>query len=341
MGTNLSEWLDEREALLLSPYATRAADARGREYPMEPSPLRGEFQRDRDRIIHCQSFRRLMYKTQVFLAPAGDHYRTRLTHTLEVTQIARTMARALRLNEDLTEAAALGHDLGHTPFGHAGEEALRKCYDPHFAHYRQSLRVVEKLEKDGRGLNLCWEVRDAIVNHTGSALAATPEGQLIKFADRIAYINHDIDDAIRAGILNKEDIPRRLIDVLGDTHSCRINTMVTAVVEASMDSAAIRMTPHVQAATDALRAFLFENVYLNPRAKTEEVKAKDVVCTLFDYYVAHPDKLPERNRRRIGTEEDETVERAVADFISGMTDRYAIEVYEEKYVPRVWRGLQE
>jgi dGTPase len=341
MGTNLSEWLDEREALLLSPYATRAADSRGREYPMEPSPLRGEFQRDRDRIIHCQSFRRLMYKTQVFLAPAGDHYRTRLTHTLEVTQIARTMARALRLNEDLTEAAALGHDLGHTPFGHAGEEALRKCYDPHFAHYRQSLRVVEKLEKDGRGLNLCWEVRDAIVNHTGSALAATPEGQLIKFADRIAYINHDIDDAIRAGILNKEDIPRHLTDVLGDTHSWRINTMVTAVVEASMDSAAIRMTPHVQAATDALRAFLFENVYLNPRAKTEEVKAKDVVCTLFDYYVAHPDKLPERNRRRIGTEEDETVERAVADFISGMTDRYAIEVYEDMFVPRVWRGLRE
>jgi dGTPase len=341
MGTNLSEWLDEREALLLSPYATRAADSRGREYPMEPSPLRGEFQRDRDRIIHCQSFRRLMYKTQVFLAPAGDHYRTRLTHTLEVTQIARTMARALRLNEDLTEAAALGHDLGHTPFGHAGEEALRKCYDPHFAHYRQSLRVVEKLEKDGRGLNLCWEVRDAIVNHTGSALAATPEGQLIKFADRIAYINHDIDDAIRAGILNKEDIPRHLTDVLGDTHSQRINTMVTAVVEASMDSAAIRMTPHVQAATDALRAFLFENVYLNPRAKTEEVKAKDVVCTLFDYYVAHPDKLPERNRRRIGTEEGETVERAVADFISGMTDRYAIEVYEDMFVPRVWRGLRE
>ena len=341
MGTNLSEWLEEREALLLSPYATRAADSRGREYPMEPSPLRGEFQRDRDRIIHCQSFRRLMYKTQVFLAPAGDHYRTRLTHTLEVTQIARTMARALRLNEDLTEAAALGHDLGHTPFGHAGEEALRKCYDPHFAHYRQSLRVVEKLEKDGRGLNLCWEVRDAIVNHTGSALAATPEGQLIKFADRIAYINHDIDDAIRAGILNKEDIPRHLTDVLGDTHSWRINTMVTAVVEASMDSASIRMTPHVQAATDALRAFLFENVYLNPRAKTEEVKAKDVVCTLFDYYVAHPDKLPERNRRRIGTEEDETVERAVADFISGMTDRYAIEVYEDMFVPRVWRGLRE
>ena len=282
-----------------------------------------------------------MYKTQVFLAPAGDHYRTRLTHTLEVTQIARTMARALRLNEDLTESAALGHDLGHTPFGHAGEEALRTCYDPAFAHYRQSLRVVEKLEKDGRGLNLCWEVRDAIVNHTGSAVAATPEGQLIKFADRIAYINHDIDDAIRAGILNKDDIPRELIAVLGESHSARINTMVTSVVEASQGSRTISMTPHVQEATDALRAFLFENVYLNPRAKTEEVKAKDVVCTLFGYYVAHPDKLPERNRRRIGTEEGETVARAVADFISGMTDRYAIEVYEDMYVPRVWRGLAE
>ena len=341
MEQNMRTWMDEREALLLSPVATRSAATRGRDEPMEACPMRSEFQRDRDRIIHCQSFRRLMYKTQVFLAPAGDHYRTRLTHTLEVTQIARTLARALRLNEDLTEAAALGHDLGHTPFGHAGEDALTRCYDPSFAHYRQSLRVVEKLEKNGRGLNLTWEVRDAIVNHTGSSVAATPEGQLIKFADRIAYINHDIDDAIRAGILNKEDIPRHLTDVLGDTHSWRINTMVTAVVEASMDSASIRMTPHVQAATDALRAFLFENVYLNPRAKTEEVKAKDVVCTLFDYYVAHPDKLPERNRRRIGTEEDETVERAVADFISGMTDRYAIEVYEDMFVPRVWRGLRE
>ena len=341
MEKNLYEWLEERERLLLSPCATRTADSRGREIPMEPSPMRGEFQRDRDRIIHCQSFRRLMYKTQVFLAPAGDHYRTRLTHTLEVTQIARTMARGLRLNEDLTEAAALGHDLGHTPFGHAGEDALRMCYDPDFAHYRQSLRVVEKLEKDGRGLNLCWEVRDAILHHTGSAVASTPEGQLIKFADRIAYINHDIDDAIRAGILNKEDIPRELTDVLGDTHSRRINTMVSSVLEASMDSPTIAMTPDIQEATDHLRAFLFENVYLNPRAKTEEVKAKEVVCTLFDYYVKHPEKLPERNRRRIGCEEGETVERAVADFISGMTDRYAIESYEEKFVPRVWRGLQE
>ena len=329
------------EETFLSPHATRSASTRGREVPMTPCPVRNEFQRDRDRIIHCQSFRRLMYKTQVFLAPAGDHYRTRLTHTLEVTQIARTMARALRLNEDLSEAAALGHDLGHTPFGHAGESALQECYDPRFAHYRQSLRVVEKLEKDGCGLNLCYEVRDAIVNHTGSAMASTPEGQLIKFADRIAYINHDIDDAIRAGILNREDIPTSLTSVLGETHGERINTMVTSVVAASRDCATVTMTPDVQAATNDLRAFLFERVYLNPKAKAEETKAKEVVYALFTHFVTHPDKLPDRYRLRIGTAEGETVERAVADFISGMTDRYAIEAYQERFVPRVWRGLHE
>ena len=341
MEKNLCRMIEERESLLLSSVATRSDATRGRERPMEPCPMRSEFQRDRDRIIHCQSFRRLMYKTQVFLAPAGDHYRTRLTHTLEVTQIARTLARALRLNEDLTEAAALGHDLGHTPFGHAGEDALRHCYDPGFAHYRQSLRVVEKLEKGGEGLNLTWEVRDAIVNHTGSAMASTPEGQLIKFADRIAYINHDIDDAIRAGILDVKDIPSELTAVLGKTHGERINTMVGSLIEASLDSAIISMTPAVQAATDNLRAFLFEHVYTNPRAKGEETKAKEVVHALFDHYVASPDKLPERYRVRIGTAEEETVERAVADFISGMTDRYAIEAYQERFVPRVWRGLHE
>ena len=341
MDMNLHQWMDERETLLLSPVATRSSASRGREHPMEPCPLRSEFQRDRDRIIHCQSFRRLMYKTQVFLAPAGDHYRTRLTHTLEVTQIARTMARALRLNEDLTEAAALGHDLGHTPFGHAGEDALTRCYDPDFAHYRQSLRVVKTLEKNGRGLNLTWEVRDAIVNHTGSSVASTPEGQLIKFADRIAYINHDIDDAIRAGILNHEDIPTSLTSVLGETHGERINTMVASVVTASRDCATVTMTPDVQAATNDLRAFLFERVYLNPKAKAEETKAKEVVYALFTHYVTNPERLPERYKTRIGTAEGETVERAVADFISGMTDRYAIETYQERFVPRVWRGLHE
>ena len=341
MKQSLHEWMDERESLLLSPCATGSSASRGREYPMEPCPMRSEFQRDRDRIIHCQSFRRLMYKTQVFLAPAGDHYRTRLTHTLEVTQIARTLARALRLNEDLTEAAALGHDLGHTPFGHAGEDALTRCYDPDFAHYRQSLRVVEKLEKNGKGLNLTWEVRDAIVNHTGDSVAATPEGQLIKFADRIAYINHDIDDAIRAGILTQADLPSEITAVLGETHGERINTMVQSVITASENSSVISMTPDVQAATNDLRSFLFERVYRNPVAKGEETKAKEVVYALFTYYVTNPDKLPDRYKSRIGTAEGETVERAVADFISGMTDRYAIEAYRERFVPRVWRGVHE
>lgn len=335
----LKEWITEREDLLLSPLAQRSDTSRGRARPMTPCDMRSEFQRDRDRIIHCQSFRRLMYKTQVFLAPAGDHYRTRLTHTLEVTQIARTMARALRLNEDLTEAAALGHDLGHTPFGHAGEYALRECYDPEFAHYRQSLRVVDILENDGKGLNLTWEVRDAILNHTGGDMAATPEGVLIKFADRIAYINHDIDDAMRAGILKRGDLPEELCRVLGYTHGDRIDTMVGSVIEASMDKPTIAMTPEIQAATDQLRKFLFERVYLNPVAKGEEAKAKKLVCALFEYYVDHPGKMPALYFGMV--ENGEKVERCVADFIAGMTDRYAIETYEELFVPRVWRGRHD
>ncbi len=324
---------------MLSPYAQRSYATRGREHPITPCIGRNEYQRDRDRIIHCQSFRRLMYKTQVFLAPAGDHYRTRLTHTLEVTQIARTMARALRLNEDLTEAAALGHDLGHTPFGHAGEHALRKCYDPDFAHYRQSLRVVDILESDGRGLNLTWEVRDAILNHTGNDLAATPEGVLIKYADRIAYINHDIDDAIRAGILKRGDLPDALCRVLGYTHGDRIETMVASVIEASTDSPTVAMTPEVQEATDQLRAFLFERVYLNPVAKGEEAKATELVQALYEYFVDHPGKMPPLYFGML--EKGERVERCVADFIAGMTDRYAIETYGELFVPRVWRGRHD
>ena len=331
------EQTEQLEKMSLSERACLSANTKGREVEIEKCPLRTEFQRDRDKIIHCNAFRRLKTKTQVFLSPEKDHYRTRLTHTLEVSQIGRTIARAMRLNEDLTEAVALGHDLGHTPFGHAGERALDSVCSFRFKHYEQSVRVVERLES----LNLTWEVRDGIGNHTNGPDASTLEGQIVWIADRIAYLNHDIDDAIRAGILNKEDIPRELTEILGDTHSGRINTMVTSVVEASADSKIISMMPDVQKATDDLRAFLFENVYLNPRAKTEEVKAKDVVCTLFDYYVKHPEGLPERYRRRIGSESGETVERAVADFISGMTDRYAIEVYEAKYVPRVWRGLQE
>lgn len=325
----------EREAATLSEFAFLTKNTKGRDYPCEPCPNRTEFQRDRDRILHSQSFRRLMHKTQVFLAPAGDHYRTRLTHTLEVTQIARIIARALRLNEDLTEAAALGHDLGHTPFGHAGETVMQECFSPEFTHYKQSLRVVEKLEKNGRGLNLTYEVRDGIVNHTGKHVASTLEGVIVKYADRIAYINHDIDDASRAGILTIDDIPKELREVLGEKHSTRINTMVTSIIEASEGKGEIAMTPEIQEATDRLRAFLFENVYLNPVAKSEEVKAQSMLTELFEYFVKHPEKMPELYTRNL---EVEGVRRCVCDYISGMTDRYAIELYNELFIPRMWRG---
>lgn len=339
LSGSVSEKVSKLESLYLSPYASRSDMSRGRDYPLTPSDLRTEYQRDRDRIIHCQSFRRLMYKTQVFLAPAGDHYRTRLTHTLEVTQIARTMARALRLNEDLTEAAALGHDLGHTPFGHAGEEALRQCYDAGFAHYDQSLRVVERLERDGKGLNLTFEVRDAIRNHTGSCMASTLEGVLVKYADRIAYINHDIDDACRAGILSPDDIPKDICEILGNDHSTRIDTMVRSLVSASYMKPQISMTSEIDGATRKLRGFLFEHAYTNPIAKSQEAKSINLVITLFEYYKKNPDKMPPLYRRLIA--EGEGLERCVADFISGMTDRYAIETYNDLYVPKVWRGIHE
>ncbi len=334
--SNICELFLEREAETLSPYAFLTRNTRGRERPYVPCENRTEYQRDRDRIIHSQSFRRLMNKTQVFLAPVGDHYRTRLTHTLEVSQVGRIIARALRLNEDLVEAAALGHDLGHTPFGHSGEAALQECYSADFTHYKQSLRVVDKLEKDGRGLNLTWEVRDAIVNHSGSNRAATLEGRIIKYADRIAYINHDIDDACRAGILTEDAIPAELRRVLGSTHSKRINTMVTAVIEASADRPEIAMTPEIGEAMEQLRSFLFENVYRNPVAKSEEGKAKELLVALFKYYSAHPQKMPEQYRKNL---EEEGVGRCVCDFVSGMTDRYAIETFESLFVPRVWRGM--
>ena len=272
------------------------------------------------------SFRRLMNKTQVFLAPTGDHYRTRLTHTLEVSQIARIIARALRLNEDLTEAVALGHDLGHTPFGHAGEAALQECYDPNFTHFRQSLRVVEKLENGGEGLNLTWEVRNGIVNHTGKSMAATLEGVIVKFADRIAYINHDIDDACRAGVMKNEDIPREISDVLGTGHSERINTMVNSIIDASYDRPYIMMSDRVGRATNDLRDFLFSHVYLNPIAKGEDAKAKELLIKLFEYYVKHPEKMP---KGYLKNAEAEGVERCVCDFVSGMTDRYAVNLYQK------------
>ena len=327
----------ENERRNLSKYAFLTADTKGRERPYDVCDVRTEFQRDRDKIIHCQSFRRLMYKTQVFISPTDDHYRTRMTHTLEVTQIARTIARALRLNEDLTEAIALGHDLGHTPFGHAGEDAMQKCFDKSFTHYKQSLRVVEILENGGAGLNLTWEVRDGIVNHTGGNLASTLEGIVVKYADRIAYVNHDIDDACRAGILSEEDIPVEIREVLGNKHSQRINTMVNSIIKESADAPMVTMEKEVYAAMDILRGFLFENVYRYPTARAEELKAQDMLAYLFEYFVKNPEKMPELYKKRIDVD---SIERCACDFISGMTDRYATEVYTDLCIPKVWKGKQ-
>lgn len=330
----VNEMFCEREKRYLSPYAFLTSDTKGRDHPYEPCPNRTEFQRDRDKIIHSKSFRRLMHKTQVFLFPVDEHYRTRMTHTLEVCQIARIICRALNLNEDLCEAAALGHDIGHTPFGHAGEIVMQECFDPSFTHYKQSLRVVEHLENDGTGLNLTWEVRDGIVNHTGSNMASTLEGIIVKFADRIAYINHDIDDACRAGIMTVEDIPREIREILGDGHSTRINTMVSSVIEASTDRPEIKMTPLVGEATNKLRSFLFEAVYFNPVAKAEESKAKEMLARMYEFFVSHPEQIPNPYFNNI---ERDGVERCACDYIAGMTDRFAIDTYKELFIPSVWR----
>ncbi len=296
---------------------------------MEPCPLRTDFQRDRDRIIHCKSFRRLKHKTQVFLSPEGDHYRTRLTHTLEVSQIARTIARCLRLNEDLTEAIALGHDLGHTPFGHAGERVLTELTG-HFEHNEQSLRVVEELE-GGTGLNLTFEVRDGILNHKKGCRPATLEGLAVNYADRIAYINHDIDDALRAGIIGH--IPEECAQGLGATHGERINTMITDIVRSSAGLPIIRMSPDVETLTEKLRQFMFKNVYLGSMAKEEEGKAENMIRLLYGYFMDDPSKMgPEAQRR---ADEDGPVQ-AVTDYIAGMTDRYAVKLFREIYVPKGW-----
>lgn len=328
----IAEMMNEREKQNLSEFACLSSMTKGRVFPIKPCTLRTEFQRDRDRITHCKSFRRLMHKTQVFLCPEDDHYRTRLTHTLEVTQIARTIARALFLNEDLAEAASLGHDLGHTPFGHAGEMVLQECFSPDFTHYKQSLRVVEKLENGGEGLNLTFEVKDGIVNHTGEHLASTLEGRIVKFADRIAYINHDIDDAIRAKVLLENDIPKELYEILGATHSERINSMVSSVIRSSTGKNDITMEPEIHKATMDLRDFLYERVYYNPVAKHEESRAKDLLRRLYEYFVKNPDSMPEEYR----VNETDGVERRVCDYISGMTDRYAINLFENLFVPKVW-----
>ncbi|MBQ4313302.1 MAG: deoxyguanosinetriphosphate triphosphohydrolase, partial [Clostridia bacterium] len=293
---------------------------------------RPEFQRDRDRFIHCKSFRRLKHKTQGYVAPEGDHYRTRLTHTLEVAQIARTIARALRLNEDLTEAVALGHDLGHTPFGHAGERALDDVTCGGFRHYEQSLRVVDKLEKGGEGLNLTAEVRDGILCHTRGKEAATPEGRIIRLADHIAYMNHDIDDSIRAGVLTEEDIPRDIAAVLGRGHSARIGLMIASVVENSSEGV-LRMAPEVQHAYDCLHEFLFANVYRNPMVKGEEAKAEAMIKALFEHYLAAPQTLPAEYAETVRQEGEE---RAIVDYIAGMSDRYAINEYIRLSIPQAW-----
>ncbi len=343
---------EELEEQMLSPLAARSRAAI-RDRPQEECPIRTSFQRDRDRILHSKPFRRLKHKTQVFIAPLGDHYRTRLTHTLEVTQIARTIARALRLNEDLTEAIGLGHDIGHAPFGHAGETALTRIYPDHFRHNEQSRRIVEVLENDGQGLNLTYAVREGIYLHskarrdimtTAWGTAKTLEGQIIKIADSIAYINHDIDDAIRAGILRYTDLPQECLAILGQTHGERINTMVADMISHNWwasgaapppDPPILGMSAPILAATNALREFMFKNVYLNSPAK-EDHKVRFVIETLYTHFVKHPEQLPP-DLLRINQARQEPIERAVVDYIAGMTDRYALEIFNRLFVPRTWR----
>ena len=342
---SIREKLEEREAQALSAQATLSSKSKGRERPEAPHSLRTAFQRDRDRIIHCKSFRRLKHKTQVFLAPFGDHYRTRLTHTLEVSQIARTIAKALQLNEDLTEAIALGHDLGHTPFGHAGEETLAKLLPDGFTHYEQSLRVVEKLEYDGKGLNLTYEVRDGISRHSKGRgeildddkknMPETLEGQVVRASDVIAYVNHDIDDAIRAGVLKNNDIPPHLVKIFGKWHASRIDSMVEDVVEASMKLSLknISLSGEIKNAVVELRDFLFDRVYFNPQFRDELEKTEKIITELFKYVL----KNPEGHIKPYP--QGDTLEKRAADFIAGMTDRFALSLYEKIFFPRSWPGL--
>jgi len=328
----IRERTEDIERRVLSPRATLAASSKGRELPEEPDALRTVFQQDRDRIVHSKAFRRLKHKTQVFVSPEGDHYRVRLTHTLEVAQIARTAARALRLNEDLTEAIALGHDLGHTPFGHLGEEALSPFLERPFRHNEQSLRVVDHLERDGRGLNLTWEVRDGIVNHTWSMpLPATLEAQVARFADRIAYVNHDIDDALRAGIVERAELPERALRVLGPSHGERIETLVGDLVEVSDGADEVGLSPAVLAALDELRGFLFDRVYLRTEERSEQRKAIELVRSLFAYYLDHPEGIP---AEYVSTGSDLPTQ--IADYIAGMTDRFALRTYEQLFLPQGW-----
>ena len=320
---------------MLDPRAAFSERSRGRPIPEErgEDEVRTCYQRDVDRIIHSKSFRRLMHKTQVFLQPEGDHYRTRMTHTIEVARIARTIARALRLNEDLTEAIAMGHDLGHTPFGHAGEAALSEVMGKPFRHNEQSLRVVDILEKDGEGLNLSYEVRMGILGHTGEHIPETLEGQIVRRSDQIAYVNHDIDDAMRAGILTNDDIPREIAEILGHTHKARINTLVCDIIATSREAGALCMSPDVEGALRDLRSFMFANVYRNPVAKGEEKKAREMLHRMFEYYLRHPEALPEDFHPQLSFD---GMERTVCDYIAGMTDKYAVDKYAELFIPSGW-----
>ena len=332
---NIREQSEELERKYLSPYASLSCESQGRDREEEQCDIRTVYQRDRDRIIHCKAFRRMKHKTQVFLAPMGDHYRTRLTHTLEVAQIARTIAKALRLNEDLTEAIALGHDLGHTPFGHAGESALNDVCSQGFEHFKQSIRVVEILENNGKGLNLTKEVRDGIVNHRTSGNPSTLEGKVVRLSDKIAYINHDIDDAIRAQVLQEEDIPVKYREVLGFSTQERLNTLIHDIIEQSWEKNEICMSPDVAQAMQGLRQFMFQNVYTNPVAKGEETKAKELLERLFVYYLKHIDLLPGYYLQML--EDGEENDRVVCDYIAGMTDQYALAKYSEYFMPKSWQ----
>ncbi len=329
----IREELESREQKDLSPLACLSVRSKGREHPTEPCPVRTCFQRDIDRIVHCKAFRRLKHKTQVFLQPEGDHYRTRMTHTLEVARVARTIARGLGLNEDLTEAAALGHDLGHTPFGHAGERLLNEIMSGGFRHNEQSLRVVERLENDGAGLNLTYEVRRGILCHSGPELAETLEGRVVRISDKIAYLSADIDDALRGGIIYPLDIPAEVAQQLGVDHSQRINTLVTDIVAASQGKDDILQSPEKKMAMAQLRDFMFASVYFNPVAKGEEGKAQEMIRRLFEYYMNHLGQLPEEFQ---DIRDREGAERAVCDYVAGMTDAYAVERYLDLFIPKSW-----
>lgn len=330
---------EEREEKLLGEFAVKSINTKGRMKEEEQCDIRTVFQRDRDRIIHCKSFRRMKHKTQVFISPEGDHYRTRLTHTLEVSQIARTIARALNLNEDLTEAIALGHDLGHTPFGHAGERQLdRLCAEfGGFAHNEQSLRVVDRLEKDGLGLNLTWEVRNGILNHRTEGSPETLEGKVVQLSDKIAYTNHDIDDAVRANMLDTDEIPKEITQIIGNTSSNRINTMIRDTIYNSMDKNDICMSVEMRKCLTDLRAFMFEHVYGSETALKEHVKAEKIVSDLYEYYLQHPQKMEGEFLQLL--QEGEPEWKVACDYIACMTDRYAVMLYNKLFIPQEWNRL--